>query len=72
MTHVNNQYLIEAYASPHDGRTRRHYQLGESADQAVNAFHQEFPDRVVRNVWEFVPPGYYATPAISETPKEPV
>lgn len=54
-----NQYLIEAYAAPHDGRTRRHYRMGTSAMDAVVSFHQEFPDRVVRNVWEFVPPTYY-------------
>lgn len=50
-----HQYLVEAFTAPHDGRTRRHYVMAPTPAEAVRRFQQMFPQRVVRNLWEFVP-----------------
>jgi hypothetical protein len=60
--HPMNQYLIEAYASPHDGKTRRHYVMATTANESVVKFADEFPDRVVRSVWKHVRPTFYNEP----------
>lgn len=65
-----NQYLIEAYASPHDGRTRRHYLLATTVEEAAGLFHQQHPDRVIRNIWKHIPPSYYSETPIPDTTKE--
>lgn len=54
-----NQFLIEAYVSKHDGRTRRFYVIADDVQVAVEDFREGRPDAVVRTVWEFVRPGYY-------------
>lgn len=54
-----NQFLIEAFTSPHGGRTRRFYVIAATAQVAVEDFWEGHPDAVVRTVWEYVKPGYY-------------
>jgi hypothetical protein len=49
------QYLVEAWADPHDGRTRRHYIMAASPDRARERFAEMFPERVIRNMWQGVP-----------------
>ena len=57
-----NQYLIEAYTSPHDGKTRKHYVMGVTANDAAVRFAAEFPNRVVRSMWKLVRPTFYSEP----------
>jgi hypothetical protein len=54
-----NQFLIEAFTTPHDGRTRRFYVMAPTVEIAVEDFTEGKPDAVVRSVWEFVSPTYY-------------
>ena len=61
-----NQYLIEAFTSTHDGRTRRFYVLSENVVDAVTDFSLRNPKAVVRNVWQFVPTSYYAQPSTAD------
>ena len=61
------QYRIEAYDTDgHSGRPRVHYANGINPAHAVDTFHHDNPDCIVRTVWEFVPPGYW-TPGASAT-----
>ena len=65
-----NQYLIEAFTSTHDGRTRRFYALNETVTDAVTNFMLNNPRAVVRNVWQFVPASYYTKPSTPDTQED--
>lgn len=54
-----NQYRIEAYDGAHDGRPRVDYQWAGEAAEAAEQFHMRHPARVIRAIWEFVPPQYW-------------
>ncbi|HEX2298727.1 MAG TPA: hypothetical protein VHH34_09450 [Pseudonocardiaceae bacterium] len=59
---AGNLYLIEAYAAPHNGRTRRRYAHGRDERDAAASFHVRHPTWLIRDMWRFVPPHAYADP----------
>jgi hypothetical protein len=65
-----NFYRIEAYTTPHAGRVRVTYGSAKTPSGVVEWFTDTYPDRVIRSVWQLVPPNYYTptTAALSTAP----
>lgn len=64
------QYRVEAYNSPHSGRTSPHYITAHDAPAALRTFNRQHSDRVFRCMWELVPPGELFGTATEENPDD--